>query len=71
MKNAEPKWVVIGIAHGGQRAEQARELLTREGFVCRLNPIARATSSGEVCFEVLALASEAQEARDILMENGL
>lgn len=69
LKNTEPKWVVIHIAHGEYRADKARELLEKEGFLCRLNPIARAAAAGETCFEVLALPGEAQEARDILQES--
>lgn len=64
------KWVVIYIAHGESNANAIRELMDREGFLCRIEPIARAASSGEACYEVMALPTEAQEARDTLQESG-
>ena len=64
-----PKWVVIYIAHGDDSAGAVNELLVREGFLCRINPIARG-SANDSCYEVMALPTEAQEARDFLHENG-
>lgn len=64
------KWVVIYIAHGEATADAAQALMDREGFLCRIEPIAKGASSGEACFEVMALPTEAQEARDTLQENG-
>ncbi len=64
------KWVVIYIVHGEAGAEAARALMDREGFLCRIEPIAKGASGGEACYEVLALPTEAQEARDTLQENG-
>jgi hypothetical protein len=70
MKNAEGVWVVIHMAHSEQRAEDAQALLTREGFMVRVRPVAR-TLAGEHCFELQAIKAEAKEARDVLQENGL
>ena len=69
MKNGGAKWVVIHIAHSEERAARASELLEREGFLVRVNPIARSITA-DPCFEVQALSCEAQEARDLLQENG-
>lgn len=70
VKNAEAVWVVIHMAHSEQKAENARALLTREGFMVRIRPVAR-TLSGERCFEIQAIKAEAKEAREVLQENGL
>ena len=66
----DPKWVVIYIAHSDESAEAIRELVSREGFLCRINPFSRSASSGESCYEVMTLKAEAQEARDMLQEHG-
>lgn len=71
MKNADAMWVVIHMAHSEERAALAQELLVREGFLVRVRPIARALTSGDSCYEVLALKAEAAEARDVLQESGL
>ena len=60
-----PKWVVISIAHSDNSATTMSELLSREGFMCRVNLMA-----GDSCYEVMTLSTEAQEARDFLHENG-
>ena len=65
-----PKWVVIHIAHSDESAETIRELVLREDFLCRVNPLSRSASSGDSCYEVMTLTSEAQEARDMLHEHG-
>ena len=58
------KWVTIYIAHGEKSADDAMALLAREGFLCRAN------SAGDSCYELMTLPTEAQEARDLLHENG-
>ncbi len=68
-KRKEAGWVVIHMAHTQQRAEQIERLLDGEGFLIRVRPVARALS-GDSCFEVLSLSSEAKEARDLLQERG-
>lgn len=70
MKNPEGVWVVIHMAHSEQRAADAQALLTREGFMVRVRPVAR-TLSGEHCFELMAIKAEAKEAREVLQEHGL
>ncbi len=66
--NMKSKWVVIYIAHGEAAVAAIRNLMDREGFLCRIEPIT--ASGGEVCYEVMALPTEAQEARDTLHESG-
>lgn len=61
------KWIVIYMAHSEARAEQARTLLTEEGFVVKISPVA--VSQGDSCFEVSVLSSEAKEARDFLNDQ--
>lgn len=70
MKNAEGVWVVIHMAHSEQKAQDAQALLTREGFMVRVRPVAKALS-GDCCFELQAIKAEAKEAREVLQENGL
>lgn len=66
MQNKDSLWVVIHMAHSLRQAERMEELLTREGFMVRTRP-----AGEENCYEVLALTSEAREARDILQGNCL
>ena len=61
------KWIVIYMAHSEAAADKARTLLTDEGFVVKVSPIAM--SQGENCFEIHVLSSEAKEARDFLNEQ--
>lgn len=70
MKQGEPAWVVIHMAHSEKRACAAVDALTREGFLVKSRTVSRALSAGDNCFEVLALKSEAKEARDLLQEMG-
>ena len=70
MRNPEGVWVVIHMAHSEQRALDAQTLLTREGFMVRIRPVAK-TLAGDHCFELMAIKAEAKEAREVLQENGL
>ena len=70
MKNAKGVWVVIHMAHSQQKASDAQALLIREGFMVRIRPIARTLAGGQ-CFELQAIKTEAKEAREVLLENGL
>jgi hypothetical protein len=58
------------MAHSEQRALDAQALLTREGFMVRIRPLAK-TLAGDHCFELMAIKAEAKEAREVLQENGL
>ncbi len=70
MRNPEGVWVVIHMAHSEHRAADAQALLTREGFMVRVRPVAK-TLAGEHCYELMAIKAEAKEAREVLQENGL
>lgn len=70
MKADDSKWVVIQMARSADQAEQLKRMLTEEGFMARVRPVARQLASGDNYHEVMALSSEAQEARDFLMEKG-
>lgn len=63
-------WVVIHIAHSREKAEQARALLSGEGFLVRVQPVSQSVSASDQCFELLALSAEAGEAREVLQEAG-
>jgi hypothetical protein len=64
--NKDSLWVVIHMTHSLGQAEHMKELLTREGFMVRTRP-----AGEESYYEVLALTSEAREARDILQDSCL
>ena len=69
MTKIEARWVVIHMAHSEERAREIQEALTREGFMVDARPV-----SGDVgaqVYEILALSSEAREARALLSELGL
>lgn len=66
----ESLWRVVFIAGDPRRLDGAERLLTAEGFfVRRRAQEGAARASGVV--ELLALKSEAKEAQNCLMENGL
>ena len=69
MKKRTALWVVIQMAHSEEKAREIQERLTQEGFMVDIRPV-----SGDVggqVFEILALSSEAREARSLLAELGL
>lgn len=66
----ESIWRVIFIASDLQRLEGAEHLLAEEGFLVRRRAQERTTRSNATV-ELLVLKSEAEEARNCLMENGL
>ena len=69
MERNAARWVVIHMAHSEESAMEIRDRLKGEGFMIDVRPV-----SGEVgaqVFEILALSSEAREARTLLTELGL
>jgi class 3 adenylate cyclase len=62
-------WVVIQMVHGEEKAREACDRLTGEGFMVRFRSLSGETE--EQVYEVLALSSEAREAREALLEWGL
>ncbi len=62
-------WVVIQMVHGETRAQQLAQRLTQEGFMIQLRAVSG--EAEETDYEVLALSSEAREARNTLLQWGL
>ena len=62
-------WTVIHIAANRAQAELVKSLLESEGMMADIRP-AGISMLGDGVFEVLALESEAEEAREILCETG-
>ena len=71
MKRRTAVWVVISMAHSEEKAHEIEEKLTREGFMIQLRTVAGEGDQGEQIYEVMALSSEAQEARSLLLDMGL
>lgn len=69
MTKIEARWVVIHMAHSEDKARQIQERLTQEGFLVNTRPVAG--DIGAQVYEILALSSEAREARSLLSELGL
>lgn len=64
-------WMVVGMAGSAKKAAQMRKTLEEEGVLVKLrNVSAKAAGNGDT-IEVLVLESEADTAREILVENGL
>jgi hypothetical protein len=63
-------WIVIHMAKSLQLAQSVHDLLAREGFLVRLRPIYRTLSEDENYYELKVPESEAQEARQVLLDHG-
>ena len=64
-------WMVVYMAHGKQRADNVESLLQAEGFLVKRRQLDRTVSETEGACELLVLKSEAQEAREFLLEKGI
>lgn len=64
-------WIVVHMAKSDKTAEKVRTCLADEGLLVRVRPVYRAVSLHDNYFEIQVLQSEAQEARNILLERGL
>lgn len=62
-------WTVIHIAANRAQADMLRSLLESEGLMADIRP-AGISMLGDGLFEVMALESEAEEAREILSDIG-
>jgi len=67
--NPSALWRVIYIARNAQQAEQIEDLLREAGFLVDWNK-PDATGGHREDIEIRALESEAEEARQYLMEQG-
>jgi hypothetical protein len=64
-------WMVVGMVGSEKKAAQMQKALEEEGILVKLrNVSAKARTNGDT-IEVLVLESEANAAREILVENGL
>lgn len=63
-------WVVIHMAKSLQLAQIIYDLLVREGFLVRLHPVYRAVSDEENYFELKVPEAEAEEAQQVLLNQG-
>jgi|GEM_PF-3091907 len=70
LKGSGADWLVIHIAQGGDQAQALIAALTAEGFLVRSEPAGK-PGMGENAIEILALQSEAREARNFLLDSGL
>lgn len=63
-------WLVVYIAKGRSKAEQVLEKLEREGLMVRSRAMRGKPGSDEY-FEIMALRSECEFAREILLKLGI
>ena len=71
MNRKSAVWVVIQMARSEKRARDILDRLSGEGFLINLRAVPGEISQGEQVYEVLALSSEAKEARALLIRWGL
>lgn len=64
-------WVVVTLAKSSDAAKNIESLLSAEGILVKIKPLYKKVSESENYYEIYVLESEAEEARDILMEKGL
>ena len=69
-RNENSLWMVVHMAHGTQRADYVEALLQAEGFLVKRRQLDRSVSETDGACELLVLKSEAQEAREFLLEKG-
>ncbi|MDN5347903.1 MAG: hypothetical protein PWP65_1467 [Clostridia bacterium] len=59
-------WTVIYIASSRKKAEQVKEILSREGILVNIRPVGNSQLENVSGYEVLVLESEAEEANEII-----
>ncbi|MBQ8080609.1 MAG: hypothetical protein IJ240_01780 [Clostridia bacterium] len=64
-------WTVIHMTRGQEKADMILAALQAEGFMARSTRMSRVMSDTEDDFEILVIASEAEEAQQFLIERGL
>ena len=64
------RWLVVHIAHNRQQADAVVRMLEEEGFLVNVKALGGMVSASGAC-ELRVLASEAEEARRLLLEKGL
>lgn len=64
-------WIVVHMAKSEVSAKDIVQTLSAEGILVRMRPVYRTASAKDNYFEIQVLASEAVEARNILLEHRL
>lgn len=64
-------WIVVTLAKSKDAARKVQEILSAEGILVKLKPLYRNVDEEANYYEVLVLESEAEEAREILIDKGL
>ncbi|MGI5919563.1 MAG: hypothetical protein ACOX8N_07950 [Christensenellales bacterium] len=64
-------WLVVGMASSKKAAQEMQQALEGEGILVKLRNVSSKSKDGRDTYEILVLESEASQAREILLENGL
>lgn len=63
-------WMVVGVANNQSMADRMQNVLENEGMLVKIrNASVRAKQQGST-FEIMVLESEADFAREVLLDNG-
>lgn len=71
VKGPQSVWLVIHMIRGEDGARRIVDMLTQEGLVAKTHPVYRNRSAQDNFYEIMVLKSESDEARGLLVENGL
>ena len=64
-------WKVIYIAQTQERAEKLKKLLADNGFLCQLKAVGTRRDGKAAAIEISVPVSEAEDAYEVLAEQGL
>jgi hypothetical protein len=64
-------WLVVGMAGSKKAAQIMQKALEDESILVKLRNVSSKAKDGRDTYEILVLESEAGQAREILLENGL
>lgn len=64
-------WLVVGMACSKRAAQEMQTVLENEGILVKLRNVSSKAKDGRDTYEIMVLESEAGQAREILLENGL
>lgn len=62
-------WTTIYVASNKKWTDNIKDILTHEGIYVKVNDISK--EAGEISYAILVLENEAEDAREILVENGI
>ncbi len=63
-------WVVIFIAENYRIAEQIHALLMAEGILIKIKPVYKKVAPDKNNYQIVVLEGEAEDAREIMADNG-